>query len=737
MISDALPYIVFLFTGPAIGMFSDSGNQTSITAGVYSYLADISKEESRSKLFTYVGISGGIGAIVGPAIMIVYSKYANTLAIYISIFVMLTLSMVVVFLFLKESLPAFQNENGGQIKSTLQTNNPLVQFKNIFSSSYISLMVLFYATTYAVIMGINSVNYIYSVERFDWGQTMNAVSTVCVGVSTILTGAFFPYTLKFFSERKVLIGSFFYAILIVALFGLSFNQWFFLVITFICAPMGLNVYIMASMISNSTNEDNQASVIGGMKAVAAVLSFAFSIATQKLFSYFISNGRIYLPGAPFYFCAFIILLILIGVIVLFRFHKEKMVVVSPNENSINKSRDDVSSCLLSFKTGNLIYFYVVHSIGGNPSGITAVVYSYISDISTPESITKLFTYLGVGSGIGGIIGPLAMILFAKISNNNYTFIALFGVLVVALIVVVAFIKETLPRLCKKTRDLYKDSNGNSTKKKTSINPFISLKALVSSGYLLCLVLFYSVLYTCIMGLNAVNYIYCFERYGWEETMNSISTVVVAVATIFIGILSPIVIGKFSERKVLIVSFLYTIGYFVWSAVSKNQWLFLVAQFFGSAITCVMYLMASMISKSAAPEYQASVMGGMKAVSSLTSFAGSIACQALFSYFISNNSPVYLPGAPFYFCSALLALTLIGVFIVFRVYSESDVERLKNISSKAAKAAEDPVDVVVSNEIDYEDIIDDDDEDSEENEHIVEKKPLLSFSNTNLHKGGIN
>jgi len=84
-----------------------------------------------------------------------------------------------------------------------------------------------------------------------------------------------------------------------------------------------------------------------------------------------------------------------------------------------------------------------------------------------------------------------------------------------------------------------------------------------------------------------------------------------------------------------------------------------------------------ISRKFVGHLQGEVMGLLGAFRTLSMFLGPFLYNWMFSYFISDNAPIYLPGIVFYTVSVEFFLCLLFALIIFRIIPENMPYQLVN------------------------------------------------------------
>jgi DHA1 family tetracycline resistance protein-like MFS transporter len=74
---------------------------------------------------------------------------------------------------------------------------------------------------------------------------------------------------------------------------------------------------------------------------------------------------------------------------------------------------------------------------------------------------------------------------------------------------------------------------------------------------------------------------------------------------------------------------------------------------------------SIITRNVEANEQGAVQGALTSLGSIAGIIGPIIATALFGFFISNRAPIYMPGCPFFFSSALTVVSILLAARSFR------------------------------------------------------------------------
>eukprot|EP01132_Coremiostelium_polycephalum_P008436 gene8436-10362_t len=331
---------------------------------------------------------------------------------------------------------------------------------------------------------------------------------------------------------------------------------------------------------------------------------------------------------------------------------------------------DVTSCLITYLTNKLFYFYIGHCICGINGVAFSCVLSYLSDLTPKEERPKVFSKMGIAIGMGVVLGPISGVLLAK-TGPLFSLYGAYAFLGIAMILIF-FLPESngyvegvwTPRV---------------EKVKRSINPFKSIIKLFSTSKYIGFValIFVSFAFTSEDVMTTL-FIYTNTRYSWGSTQNGLYIGGIGVVVIiWTGVVTPLLLKRFSDRKIvsfaLVVSFCTHIG----NAFSVNQWMWIAFGIPGSFSMVIMNLVQSIISKSTPPEFLGSVLVGVASVSALSQFGGALVSQNVFAYFISSKAPFYLPGAHLLLSSIIIFITFLGSLLIWKKYpNQFPLERNK-------------------------------------------------------------
>jgi DHA1 family tetracycline resistance protein-like MFS transporter len=295
---------------------------------------------------------------------------------------------------------------------------------------------------------------------------------------------------------------------------------------------------------------------------------------------------------------------------------------------------------------SLIWLFVGRVISGITSASISTAFAYIADITPAERRAAVFGKVGAAFGAGFIIGPAVGGLLGDVDPRLPFWIAaglsfantMYGLLI---------LPESLPR------------DRRAPFRWKSANPIGALHLLRSDRVLTGLSVsnFFAQLAHAV--LPSIFVLYATYRYGWDSKTVGGTLAMVGVCTMLVqgaGI-GPIV-RVFGERRSLLLGLVCgAAGFFIFAIAPTGplSWLGIpVMSLWGVSGAAIQALMT----KRVAPDQQGQLQGANASVQSVSQLLGPFLFTLTFAYFIGAQTPLHLPGAPFYLASALVLLALV-------------------------------------------------------------------------------
>jgi len=304
---------------------------------------------------------------------------------------------------------------------------------------------------------------------------------------------------------------------------------------------------------------------------------------------------------------------------------------------------------------NIIWLFLGRIFQGIMGASLTTASAYIADISTPEKKAQNFGLIGAAFGLGFILGPVIGGYLGQF-GSRVPFIAAAAFTLINLIYGYFILPESLDKKNRRKFDI---------KRANPIGTLMSLKRYpVISGLLICIVLFN-------IAQHATHSTWTFftiEKFDWSEKLVGYSLGFIGLlAAIVQGGLIRVIIPKLGNIKSVYFGMIfYIIGLSLFSFAEEGWMVFAFAiplSLGGISGPALQGIMTNKIPDDEQGEFQ----GGMTSLVSLTAIIGPLLMTNLFSYFTSENSFYYFPGAPF-LVGAIISF--FGLIIAVRFLSGS-------------------------------------------------------------------
>ncbi len=295
---------------------------------------------------------------------------------------------------------------------------------------------------------------------------------------------------------------------------------------------------------------------------------------------------------------------------------------------------------------SLIWLFVGRVISGITSASVSTAFAYISDITAPDRRAAVFGKVGAAFGAGFILGPAIGGLLGAI-EPRLPFWAAAGLSFANAVYGLMILPESLP------------PDRRSRFRWRSANPLGALHLLRTNRVL--------------TGLSAANFfaqlahdvlpstfvLYATYRYGWTAATIGLALAVVGVCAVAVqGMAIGPIVRRLGERRALLLGLACGIvGFLIFGIAPSGPlfWLGIpVMAFWGVAGAATQALMTQLVT----PVQQGQLQGATNSVQSLSRLIGPSLFTLTFAYFISAQTPLQLPGAPFLLAAALLGLALL-------------------------------------------------------------------------------
>ncbi len=276
---------------------------TYITAT--AYIADISSPTEKAANFGLIGAAFGIGFVLGPAIGGIAAGISITAPFWIAAVLSAANALFGVFV-LPESLKPEKRRPFGK-----RDLNP---FKSIFDSFRFPGL----AVPLLCIFIFEFANMVYPTLWAFWIREVFGWSTLYIGLSLAAYGVLLafvqaglmPVFIRWIGDYRTLLLGMVSALVGMIGFGFTVTVTALVIFILLAALSDLVPALITAMASNQADEDRQGvvqGVIASLSSVAAVLS---PLVMTGIFQASVDGEGTYMPGAPFFFSAALVLVMM-------------------------------------------------------------------------------------------------------------------------------------------------------------------------------------------------------------------------------------------------------------------------------------------------------------------------------------------------------------------------------------------------------------------------------------------
>lgn len=255
-----------------------------------SAISDITEEKDRSKNFGLIGMSFGLGFILGPFIGGILAdprlvSWFNFSTPYWFASVLSLLNMGVIWLMFRETL---SKRNEAPVRL-------FTGFDNLQKAFRIKKLRSIFVVLFLMVFGFNFFTQffqVFLVHKFQFKATDIAYLFAYIGLWLALTqgGINRPLSNKFKPQKLVLWSALLCAVSFPFLLLPSQAWWLYLIVPFIAIFNGINTPNLAAVISMQVNADEQGSILGIRQSVQSV-----AMAIPPVIAGFITSVNVALP----------------------------------------------------------------------------------------------------------------------------------------------------------------------------------------------------------------------------------------------------------------------------------------------------------------------------------------------------------------------------------------------------------------------------------------------------------
>ena len=295
----------------------------------------------------------------------------------------------------------------------------------------------------------------------------------------------------------------------------------------------------------------------------------------------------------------------------------------------------------------------VRLVSGAMQSNMSVANAYVADITPPEQRAKRFGALGAMFGIGFILGPVMGGLLGDI-DLRLPFVAAGGFALLNLLYGWFVLPESLPPE-RRRAFAWKSANPVSALRRLAQLKGVGMLVAVIA----CSGLAQFVLYTTWV-------LYTTFKFGWGPSENGWSLAAVGIVSAIVqGLFMGRLLRFFSPKRLAVLGLLSsTVAYVLWGAATEG-WMMFAIIFVNVLSATVAASIQSIISSAVDSGSQGRALGAVGGLNSLMAVVAPVLGAPLLTLVADLPKGDWRIGAPFYFCAALQALSLVLAVIHFR------------------------------------------------------------------------
>lgn len=297
------------------------------------------------------------------------------------------------------------------------------------------------------------------------------------------------------------------------------------------------------------------------------------------------------------------------------------------------------------------WIFVGRIIAGIMGASFTTASAFIADVSTPENRSKNFGLIGAAFGLGFIFGNLIGGVLGQY-GTRVPFFAAAGLTLINWLYGYFILPESLPKEKRRKFDWKR------------ANPLGTLIQLTKYPVVIGMAGAYLLIYIAAHAPQSTWTYFTIEKFDWNPAWRGYSLAFVGLMVALVqGVLIRYTIPKLGQKKSVYIGLsLYALGLFLFGIANQEWMLFaftVVYALGGLAGPALQGIMANQVED----DQQGELQGGLTSIMSITSIIGPVLMTGLFTKFTSEDSSVYLPGAPF-LVGAIM--TVLSILIAFRV-----------------------------------------------------------------------
>lgn len=307
--------------------------------------------------------------------------------------------------------------------------------------------------------------------------------------------------------------------------------------------------------------------------------------------------------------------------------------------------------LLAFAP-TLSWLFVGRVIAGITAANITTASAYIVDVSPPEKRAQNFGLLGAAFGVGFVVGPAIGGLLGNV-GLRVPFLVVAGVTLLNVLYGYFILPESL---APENRRPFSWTNANPVGSLRGLGKYPIALALASTIFLSGLAQ---------NSLQSVWVLYTGFRYGWGpgDVGLSLAVVGLTVGAVQGGLVGRIV-AFLGERRTLLLGLAIGALANALYGWAPTGWILYAVIIVGAFGAIAQPSAQAIITQGVNDDEQGAVQGAITSLLALTGIIGPLVATNVFRFFISDSTPVLLPGAPFFLGSIFI---LCGLYLALNTF----------------------------------------------------------------------
>ena len=293
--------------------------------------------------------------------------------------------------------------------------------------------------------------------------------------------------------------------------------------------------------------------------------------------------------------------------------------------------------------------FIGRIVGGVAAATQSTATAVIADISKPEEKAARFGLVGAAFGLGFVLGPMIGGLLAEFGTRAPFYAA--GVLAAINVTFGYFVMpETVTDRTRRPFE-WRRANPLGAFKHVNLNPQIRP--------LLLMFLLYQIAFHVYPAIWAY---FGTAQFNWSERTIGLSLAAFGISMALVqGGLIRLILKWFGDQGTVLYGLIFNIFAFLVLAFVTEGWLALLFTPITALGAVVTPALQGILSKMTPDDSQGELQGVLASISALAMIVSPLMMSSVFAKFAAENTPIFLPGAPFLVSAALM----VGCIIVFQ------------------------------------------------------------------------